>query len=111
MFRFYGDSGDTLTLTLTFVSTRQFPNPPDLRELDPESFEDDEWFVERLRFGSAKGMPALGGIPEGQTDLRRGETKKVGKTLTRNPGGGRSFQQREGSLCKEELQDGPIHDD
>ena len=41
---------------------------PDLRELDPESFEDDEWFVERLRFGSAKGMPALGGIPEGQTD-------------------------------------------
>ena len=41
---------------------------PDLRELDPESIEDDEWFVERLRFGSAKGMPALGGIPEGQTD-------------------------------------------
>ena len=39
---------------------------PDLRELDPDSFEDDEWYVERLRFGSAKGMPALGGIPEGQ---------------------------------------------
>ena len=39
---------------------------PDLRELDPESFDDDEWFVERLRFGSSKGMPALGGIPEGQ---------------------------------------------
>lgn len=41
---------------------------PDLRELDPENFEDDEWFVERLRFGSAKGMPALGGIPEGQDE-------------------------------------------
>lgn len=41
---------------------------PDLRELDPESMEDDEWFVERLRFGSAKGMPALGGIPEGQDE-------------------------------------------
>ncbi|MEM0910925.1 MAG: cytochrome c-550 PedF [Pseudomonadota bacterium] len=41
---------------------------PDLRTLDPESFEDDEWFVERLRFGSAKGMPALGGIPEGQSE-------------------------------------------
>ncbi len=41
---------------------------PDLRLLDPESMEDDEWFVERLRFGSAKGMPALGGIPEGKSE-------------------------------------------
>lgn len=40
---------------------------PDLRELNPENLEDDEWFVERVRFGSAKGMPALGGIPEGET--------------------------------------------
>lgn len=35
---------------------------PDLRQLNPELMEDDEWFVERLRFGSSKGMPALGGI-------------------------------------------------
>ncbi len=41
---------------------------PDLRLLDPESFEDDEWYVERLRYGSAKGMPALGGIPEGMSE-------------------------------------------
>ncbi len=41
---------------------------PDLRMLDPESIEDDEWYVERLRFGSSKGMPALGGIPEGQDE-------------------------------------------
>ena len=41
---------------------------PDLRLLDPESMEDDEWYVERLRFGSSKGMPALGGIPEGQSE-------------------------------------------
>lgn len=41
---------------------------PDLRLLDPESFDDDAWYVERLRFGSAKGMPALGGIPEGQSE-------------------------------------------
>ena len=38
---------------------------PDLRKLNPENMEDDEWYVERLRFGSSKGMPALGGIPEG----------------------------------------------
>lgn len=41
---------------------------PDLRELDPENIDDDQWFVERLRFGSSKGMPALGGIPEGQSE-------------------------------------------
>jgi cytochrome c-550 PedF len=41
---------------------------PDLRQLNPEFTDDDEWFVERLRFGSSKGMPALGGIPEGQTE-------------------------------------------
>jgi cytochrome c-550 PedF len=38
---------------------------PDLRELNPDAMEDDEWYVERLRFGSSKGMPALGGIPDG----------------------------------------------
>lgn len=37
---------------------------PDLRILDPENLEDDEWYVERVRFGSAKGMPAIGGINE-----------------------------------------------
>ncbi len=41
---------------------------PDLRMLAPDSFDDDEWYVERLRFGSAKGMPALGGIPEGMSE-------------------------------------------
>lgn len=41
---------------------------PDLRLLSPDRADDDLWFVELLRNGTSKGMPALGGIPEGSSE-------------------------------------------
>ena len=40
---------------------------PDLRVLKPDNFEDDEWYVQRVRFGSDKGMPAIGKVLDQKT--------------------------------------------